>query len=259
MKKFLSLFLCAVILCGCGLNAHAASLSFYDENEEIPDRMEMELTYLYNVNKPIFNDFDLIDDGLIMVSKNIQNPAYDSYRNIIADAKSKVMSKLPSCEDHEISVIVLGRNDDPNIIDYFRLRESTDSVFDSLSGCIVVWEDKFNSDEIEYQMYCATIGHELSNHVPRWLNCALYVEFTNWLRKDKDPEIVNKMISEIRDGKYEDPIDFFDKYENTEILPLIVDAIKCICYGVGCSFEQLFSEIGVSFCEESNSDISSII
>ena len=259
MKKFLSLFLCAVILCGCGLNAHAANLSFYDESDEIPDRMEMELTYLYNIKKPIFDDFDLIDDGLIMVSKNIQNPAYDSYRNIIADAKSTVMPKLPSCEEREIPVVVLNRNDNPNIIDYFGLMESVDSIFDPSSGCIVVWEDKFDLDKIEYQMYCATIGYEISDHVSYWLSCIFYVEFTNWLRKDKDPEIVNKMISEIRDDKYEDPIDFFDKYENTEILPFIVDAIKYLCYRVDYSFEKLFSEIGVSFCEESSSEISPII
>lgn len=247
MKKFLSLFLCAIVVCGCGLNVNAAGISFYNENEEVPNRMEMELTYLCNFQKPIFNDFDLIDDGLIIVSKNVQNPTYDSYRNIIAEAESKIMPKLSSCEEREIPVVILSRDDDQNITEYFKISQDVDAFFDVFNGCVVVWEDKFNLDEVEYQLYCATIGHELGGHTPYWLNCAFYVEFTNWLRRGNDPEIVNEIISDIRDEKYDNPIDFFDEYENTDIFPLLLGSIKEVCDSAGCSFEEVLAEVGIFF------------
>ena len=249
MKRFLSLFLSVVTLCSYCLNAGALSLDF-SYNEKIADRQDMQERYSADLLREIEDDFNISDDGLIIVSKNVENPDYELYNYILSKAKDKVAQKLKVHDKYSIPLVILNRKDRAYITDHFLLKDNDNCTYLSRDNCLVVWDDLLSSecndhcfDDIVYFLTSATISNELSGYVPLWLNYTFYLAFSSWLDSGNNALVVNEIISKIRDQAYENPVDFFTDYYQTEILNYTLCYVKAFCEQTGYSFEETINKI----------------
>lgn len=231
MKKFLSLLLCAVALCGFCSNANAmiCMRSSINEEDKFATREDLEDLYLKTMGRKLSDEFICSDDGELIVSKGVSNPDYALYYNRLAEIKKRTKEMLPQSEDYIIPLIIIGDNE-PDLARLFELDKEDTSNYSLKFGCVAMWEDGFNkSYSVKYgclDYTAAVLTQEMNGHVPRWINRLFHWEFAVWICEKGYSQEINDIIYGIKNEAYKSTYELYHAHEDAKVWKPIIKELR---------------------------------
>lgn len=128
------------------------------------------------------NDFYYSYDNIFIISKDIQNPDYQLYNNILYESRKRVFDELKIQSEFLCPIMILSNNSDKSIIDYF-MGEGVYGAYTCTPDTyfITILHNHFNIDTLSHELTHAILHANLGNvayyNLPLWLNEGLACQF----------------------------------------------------------------------------------